>query len=58
MATHKLAFGVFGWCSTERRSNRYGAFTITDAPFSDIMVADSQVDVPTMMSLKGASGSS
>lgn len=53
MATHKLAFGVFGWCSTERRSNRYGAFTITDAPFSDVKVADSQVDVSTIESLVG-----
>ncbi len=31
----EIASGVFGWDALERRSGRYGAFHLTDAPFSN-----------------------
>ena len=48
-----LASGVFGWDSTERRSNRYGSVHISDTPYDEGPTDEVFFDLDTIAKLKG-----
>ena len=52
-AATKIASGVFGWDSGERRSNRYGSVQIRSSPYDGNVVATVTYDRKAMEALTG-----
>lgn len=40
----KVAHGIFGWCSSERRSDRYGSIHLSTTPFEGKVESDVSYD--------------
>lgn len=49
----KLGHGVFGWCTTERRSNRYGSIHLASNPYGGEPLADLKINRRALKQLSG-----
>lgn len=49
----KIAHGIFGWCATERRSNRYGAVHLASSPYEGGECATVFLDYEALAKLSG-----
>ena len=48
-----IGSGIFTWCSSERRSGRYGTFFLAPSDFEERVQRDVHLDVATLRALEG-----
>ena len=48
-----IGSGIFSWCSSERRSGRYGAFFLAPSDFDERVQRDVHLDVAALRALEG-----
>lgn len=48
-----IGSGIFTWCSSERRSGRYGTFFLTTSDFEERVQRDVHLDVAALRALEG-----
>lgn len=48
-----IGSGIFTWCSSERRSGRYGTFFLAPSDFAERVQRDVHLDVATLRALEG-----
>jgi hypothetical protein len=48
-----IGSGIFSWCSSERRSGRYGAFFLAPSDFEERVQRDVHLDVAALRALEG-----
>lgn len=48
-----IGSGIFTWCSSERRSGRYGTFFLAPSDFEERVQADVHLDVAALRALEG-----
>lgn len=48
-----IGSGIFTWCSSERRSGRYGAFFLAPSDFEERVQRDVRLDVDALLALEG-----